>query len=163
MATIDLKDEPAPPTEASAQRPIPRRAFTVTSSIAANRVPLLFDGNFDTRWLTGRRQVGDEWIRIEFDAPRDVSRVRMDTAERSLGDYPRALVITSGEGDLAQTLYAGSPLGALMKGILREPGRAPIEIALPPNKTTTLMLRQTGQTRTWYWSIHELTLRERVP
>jgi hypothetical protein len=49
-----------------------------------------------------------------------------------------------------------------MKGLLREPRRAPIDIPLPPNRTVALTLRQTGQTRTWYWSIHELAIWERA-
>ena len=146
--------------ERKASRSIPRRSFTAMSN-APERLPLAFDGDPDTRWMSEGRQTGDEWIRIEFDSPRDVARVRLDMAERSLGDYPRNLVVVSADGDEVRTLYQGSPLGALMKGLLREPSRAPMEIALPANHTKRLVLRQTGQTHVWFWSIHELTLWER--
>jgi hypothetical protein len=33
-----------------------------------------------------------------------------------------------------------------------------VDVALPPNRTTTLRLRQTGETHRWFWSVHELTL-----
>jgi len=29
---------------------------------------------------------------------------------------------------------------------------------LPPNTTRVLRLRTTGETRVWYWSVHELRL-----
>ena len=29
-------------------------------------------------------------------------------------------------------------------------------IALPPNRTRTLTIRQTGRTRRWFWAVHEL-------
>jgi len=34
---------------------------------------------------------------------------------------------------------------------------------LPPNHVRTIRLRQTGIARTFFWSIHELQLRESVP
>jgi hypothetical protein len=162
IATFELMNQPSPAADVGAARRIPPQAFTVTASLGASRIPLLFDGDPDTRWLTGRNQRGDEWIRIAFAAPRDVAGVRLETAERSFGDYPRGLTITSENRGQAQVLYAGSPLGVLMKGLLREPRRAPIDIPLPPNRTVALTLRQTGQTRTWYWSIHELAIWERA-
>ena len=36
-----------------------------------------------------------------------------------------------------------------------------IDLALPPNRTTTVRLRQTGAAHTFYWSVHELELWER--
>ena len=58
--------------------------------------------------------------------------------------------------DSVRDAYATS-IGAL----LREPTRAPIEIALPPNQTRTLVLRQTGQTDFRFCSIHQLALWDR--
>ena len=41
----------------------------------------MFDGDGETRWLTGRAQTGDEWIRLEFDRPRDITHLELQTAD----------------------------------------------------------------------------------
>ena len=71
-----------------------------------------------TRWLTGRQQNGDEWISLQFDRPRDVSRIELQTASRSFGDYPRELTVESAADDgVRSVLYQGSmlvPFGRMM-------------------------------------------------
>ena len=47
-----------------------------------------------------------------------------------------------------RTLAAGGPQPALV-------------VDLPANRTRTLTIRQTGRTRRWFWSIHELAIYER--
>jgi len=161
LVTAELSDDPVEAPPRVATRLISADALHLTASQAADRLPLLLDGDPDTRWISGSRQTGDEWIRIGFDRPRDVVRVELVMDERSFGDYPRGLLIASEEAGQTKTLYQGNPLGAMMKGLLRSPKRASIEIALRPNHTASLVLRQTGQTRVWFWSIHELRLWER--
>lgn len=139
-------------------RPIDRESFVATAS-HSNGLPLAFDGNRETRWSSDSHQSGTEWIRLALDRPRDLGGIRMDLA-RSVSDYPRWLVIESAiAGDDFKPLYEGSVLGPLMRGLLRD--SASMEISLPPNRTTSLRLRQTGRTRVWFWSIHEMTLWER--
>src|SRR5262249_49481206 len=72
--------EEAPPEE-GVSHPIPHTAMRARSSHSPDRLPLLFDGNRDSRWLSGGRQTGREWIEIELDRPRDVEHVRMQSAE----------------------------------------------------------------------------------
>ena len=36
---------------------------------------MLVDGDPATRWLSGRPQAGNEWIRIELDRPRELAEV----------------------------------------------------------------------------------------
>jgi hypothetical protein len=36
-----------------------------------------------------------------------------------------------------------------------------LAIGLPSNRTRTLTIRQTGRTRRWFWSVHELSVWER--
>src|SRR5439155_529701 len=64
------------------------------------------------------------------------------------------------EGAQVRTLYTASPLGAIMRALLTRPAQTSIEIGLPPNRSRTLVLRQTGQNRSWNWPAHELTLFE---
>lgn len=133
--------------------------FAVTASHSADRIPLMFDGDIETRWLTGTRQVGAEWIEIRLREPTDIGRVRFETSPRGLVDYPRRLVVESREGDAApRVLYDGSILTRLITSLVADEGRAPVDVVLPPNRTTTLRLRQTGETHRWFWGVHELSL-----
>ena len=153
----------APPlTDITNLTRIARSEFQVTASHMPQRLEFAFDGDLDTRWLSGQQQTGHEWIEIQFDRPRDLGKVYIEIARRSLGDYPRELLVeVADDGTNFQTLYRGAGMLELMQGFLRDEHRAPIDIRLPPNRTSTLRLRQTGQAAPWYWSIHELTLWER--
>ena len=143
-------------------RQILQRAFRASASLRGVDLPLAFDGDLSTRWMSRQPQMGDEWIEIEFDRQRNVARVVFDTGRGGLGDYPRQLLIESSkDGDEFVTLYHGSVLPQLLEGLVRDSQRAPVAITLPPNQTRMLRLRQTGHTRVWHWSIHELMFWER--
>ena len=144
-------------------REIPASTLDASASHQDGRLQQAFDGNPATRWLTGAPQAGDEWIEIRFDRPRDVGRLRFLQAQRSLGDYPRVLVVeASPDGDEYQLLYRGGIMRQLLQGLVREGYPVPIDVDLPLNRTRTLRIRQTGRTRTWYWSVDELSLWERA-
>ena len=143
-------------------RAISPASFVATSSHASDRLSRAFDGDIETRWVTGERQSGDEWIDIAFDHPRDVARVRILTGDRSIGDYPRELVVEAVEGAGApRTLYRGTIVQQLARGLIVDPRRGPIDIPLPPNQASHLRIRQVGRTRIWFWSVDELMLFER--
>jgi hypothetical protein len=136
--------------------------FHADASDAADRLPLAFDGDGDTRWLTGRPQNGDEWITIAFDRPRDVSRIELQTASRSFGDYPRELLVEgTGEDGARSVLYQGPMLVPFGRALAKGGPQPTIVISLPANRTRTLTIRQTGRTRRWFWSVHELAVWER--
>jgi hypothetical protein len=141
--------------------PIPPTAMRTRSSHSPDRLPLLFDGNRDSRWLSAGRQTGREWIEIELDGPRDVGHVRMQTAERSFGDYPRELTIEAVGPAGTTTLFSGSVLPHFARGFLVDHAYPIIDVALPPNRARVIRLRQGGATDELFWSIHELELLER--
>jgi hypothetical protein len=151
----------AAPVHDSGARPVPASAIHARASHVSSRLPFLFDGNRDTRWLTGAHQTGREWIELSFDAPRRVAAVRMQTAERSFGDYPRELAIDILEGTGIRTVFRGSVLAAFGRGLSVDQKYPAIEIPLPDNRATGLRLRQLGVTSALYWSIHELEILER--
>jgi hypothetical protein len=105
-------------------------------------------------------------IRIDLDRPHAVRSIRIELTERDLVGYPRTLIyphtlsIESVDGAQVRTLTNASPLGAVMRALLMQPVPASIEIGLPPNRCGTLVLRQTGQDRSWNWTAHELMLFE---
>jgi hypothetical protein len=141
---------------------VPRNTFTLRSSHAEERLALALDGDLESRWISGQPQTGDEWLRVELDRPRDVANVRLGLTRRSFGDYPRRLVIECSEdGETYSVLHDGSVLPRFVLQIVRGGQITPIDITLPPNRTTVLRIRQTGRTRTWFWAIHELDLHER--
>jgi hypothetical protein len=150
-----FRDVPAP------QQRIESRQFRVTTSDAPDRIERMLDGDPGSRWFIDRPQDGHFWIRVDFDRPHDLSRIVFGMDWRSVGDYPRDLLIESTAPGAAPTaLYTGDVLGALGRSIA-QPGSTPrIDIALPSHATQTLTIRETGASRRW-WSIHELELFER--
>jgi hypothetical protein len=73
----------------------------------------------------------------------------------------RLAVTSVAENGTSRELFDGSILPQLIRGILADPVRIPVDLELPPNATGHLRIQQTGVTRTLNWAIHELSLRER--
>jgi hypothetical protein len=152
--------EMEPGIEPSA-RVIPSSVMRARASHEPDRVDLMFDGNKDTRWLTGERQSAHEWIELELDRPRNVAGVRIQLGERSFADYPRELAIEIVDERELRTVFRGSVLPRLGRAMLRDSYPA-IDLPLPPNHARTVRLRQVGEAeQSSWWSIHELTLFER--
>ena len=147
----------APPP---AVHPIPPSAIHAEASHSPDRIPLLFDGDPDSRWISGRPQSGDESITLTFDRPRDVRTIRMRLATRSESDYPRELVVDGVGADGTRTLYRGAGLPLFVEGLFRDPAHPWLEVVLPDNRSTAIRLRQVAAARTFAWSIHELQLLE---
>jgi hypothetical protein len=154
--------EPVPAGPAAGSRKIDPGSLTVTASHAAERLPSLFDGNIETRWITGTRQTGSEWLEIRLQQPADICRLRIETSPRGLIDYPRRLVVESiDEHGFSRPLYEGSVLPQLIEALAIDDRHAPIDLELATNRTQVLRLRQTGRTHRWFWGVHELTLWQR--
>ena len=139
---------------------LPLSAYRVSTSHQEARWPRAVDRDRGTRWLSGSRQRGDEWIKVNFDGSHDVGLLRIGLGERSLNDYPRRLVIETidAQGEVQQRLYRGGVVPHLLQGLVRDRRWVDVDIRLPTNTTRTLKIRQTGRTRTWYWSIHEFSI-----
>jgi hypothetical protein len=140
-----------------AWREVPPREFNASASHNPDGLRRAFDGDRGTRWFTGARQRGAEWIELRFASPVDVARVRLEMDRRSNGDYPRGLLAEGSEdGRTWRTLFEGGVLPRLGLSIAYEPRTPGIDLVLPPNTARVLRLRTTGETRVWYWSVHEL-------
>lgn len=141
---------------------IPYAAMTVEASHAPDRLTLLADGDPGTRWLTGVRQTGGEWITLRFSESRRLGRVRFEVAPRSSGDYARRLRIeVSRDGETFDSVaWEDAVLPGLMGGIARSSGAVFIDIDLPALPVRAIRLVQLGETRVWYWSVDELSLWE---
>jgi hypothetical protein len=142
---------------------VPVSAVRAHASAGSDRLPFLFDGDVDSRWLTGGSQSGTEWLEIALDRPRDVRMVRLQLGARSFGDYPRDLAVDAVEDAGAERrLYRGSVLPSFARGLIARPEYPFIDVMLPANHARALRLRQLGTTHSFYWSIHELQLLERL-
>jgi hypothetical protein len=157
-----LKDAAATARPADAGlTPLDPATFAVSASGGQARLPLLFDGNIDTRWISGDRQDGGEWIEIRFPRPVDVGRILLDTAARSVMDFPRRLAIDSlDEARNARRLFEEVVADRVIASLGADERHAPVAVDLPANRTTTLRIGQTALGRTW-WSVHELRIWER--
>jgi hypothetical protein len=160
IVLLTLVTEPLP-RRPDALRPVPPSTMRVTASVGAERIPLLFDGDPDSRWLTGKPQAGTEWIDLQFDRNRDVAMISMTMAERSFGDYPRGLAIDVTDDSGIRTVFDGPVLAQFAQGIIAQAEHPSFDIVLPANHARAIRLRQTGTTRTFFWSVHELQLLER--
>ena len=122
----------------------------------------MFDGDIDTRWISGDPQDGGEWIEIRFPREVDVARVRFETSPRSVTDYPRRLAIGSADAaGAAMTIFEGAVADRFIAALATDELSAPVVIDLPRNRSATLRIHQAGRGTNW-WSVHELGLWERA-
>jgi hypothetical protein len=155
----DIGQRPSIPVEQL--RRLDPRTFEVHVSHQPSRLPFLFDGDIDTRWLTGEYQDGSEWIDIRLPQATSVGRVDLLSAPRSQLAYPRRLTIDSiDETGATRTLFDDAIIDRLVEAVAEDEQHAPIAIDLPANTTRTLRIRQTGHGPAW-WAVHEIIVWER--
>ena len=151
-----------PAVDESALVRMPASALAPAASDMPERLQYAFDGRLDTKWLTGRPQAGGEWIRLSFARETDVARLVVLTPAGGVGDYPRGLEIESETGDGSRiTLYSGPFVPFLMRGLAGPLAGSPAVIDLASNASRAVWIRQTGHSRTWQWTVHELQVYER--
>jgi hypothetical protein len=155
-----LKDiDPRPPAPAGLTLLDPK-AFELRASHQAARLPLIFDGNLDTRWMTGERQAGTEWVEVRLPRPADLRRLEMVGAGRTLLDYPQHLSIDSTDpAGASQSLFDDGVVDRYVESVAFNDLHPSITLKLPRNQTVMLRIGQTGRGASW-WSIHELKLWE---
>jgi hypothetical protein len=139
-----------------ALRPISSQEFRVEVSQQPERAGFLVDGDNDSRWIG--LQDGGSAIAARFNAPRDVARVELQLAERSLWDFPRELQIeVEDAAGRVRTVYRAPPYQEFAAAFLRDRSYPSIWIDLPANETVVLRMRDVATYDTW-WSVHELRL-----
>jgi hypothetical protein len=149
------------PADTPPLTPIPPAEFRVETSQQTERAPFLVDGDNDTRWIGV--QDGSAMITARFSEARDVARIELQLAERSLMDYPRDLQIDAEDrAGRVRTLYRATPFAEFFAGFLRDRSYPFLRIDLPRNDTVVLRLRDVATYDSW-WSVHELRLWRRLP
>ena len=148
-----------PPESPTALRPIPSGQFRVDVSQQKGRAEFLVDGDNDSRWIGN--QDGGSVITAQFSEPRNVARVELQLAQRSLMEYPRDLQIDAEDRDgRSRTLYRASPYPEFFAGFLRDRSYPSIRIDLPDNETVIMRLGEVASYDSW-WSVHELRFWQR--
>jgi hypothetical protein len=139
--------------------PIPAAQFRVDVSQQKGRAEFLVDGDNDSRWIGA--QDGSSVITAQFSEPRDVARIELQLAQRSLIEYPRDLQIDAEDREgHSRTLYHASPYAEFFAGFLRDRSYPSVRIDLPRNETMILRVRDVATYDSW-WSVHELRLWQR--
>ena len=152
----------APPASAPEQPPISRSGLAASTSHSPHELIYAFDGDTETRWLSGHPQAGNESITIQLDQPTDISHLRLTVGRLSFGDYPRHLVIEStADGRTWETLHSGRGFERLLLGAVPIDRVSFMNFPLPPNTSRLIRLRQISSTPMFYWSFHEVELWKR--
>ncbi|MBK6411476.1 MAG: discoidin domain-containing protein [Flavobacteriales bacterium] len=129
----------------------PRSQWTVTASSNYPQWPIsnLTDGSITSRWTTGGKQMGGEWMIVDLGTTAPVSKVTMD-AGGSYYDCPVAYSIqTSTDGTNWTTKATG-------KGNVNS--RAPIVATFAATSTRYVRILQTGTNTGNWWTMMELTI-----
>ena len=109
----------------------------------------LTDGNFAERWSSGTKQIGDEWIEIDFMALVNVTSITLNV-NADTGDYPRMYEVrfsSTKAQDLAAPIRA-SGAGAPGNSVFTFP---------KPITGRYLLINQTGMAEnTAWWTIAEV-------
>jgi len=154
---------PRMPVDEAALAEVPIDASMMAASVMPERLRFAVDGDLRTNWRTGAPQEGTEWVRLAFTRDIDVGRLVILTSPYGVGDHPRRIEVESESADGSpMTLYSGSFLPFLMRGLAGPVTGAPAVIDLPSNACRALRMRQTGHSATWQWAIHELRVFERI-
>jgi hypothetical protein len=155
-----LKDlDPRPPAPAGLTLLDPK-GFEVRGSHLPSRLPLMFDGNLDTRWMTGERQAGTEWVEVRLLRPAHVRRIEIVGGSRTVLDYPQNLRIEATDpAGVPQSLFDGGVVDQYVESVAFNDLHPSIALDLPRNHTVVLRIQQTGRGASW-WSIHELKIWE---
>ena len=121
------------------------------------------DANVDTRWVSGGRQQGDEWLAIRCQAPRVVTSLTFEMARRSLGNYPRRLVVeASTDGESFRPVYEGSVVPLLARALATTTPGVAVTVPVEPGVFREVRLRQTARAeRDSFWAVDEVRLNGR--
>jgi hypothetical protein len=151
----------APVTDVGRLSRVDPRALTLDASQQKGRLPLVVDGDRDTRWVSGDPQSGGEWLALRLSRAIDLGRIQLATAQRSLFDYPRRLTIESiDDAGHARVLFDDPIVDRLIEAMAIDERYPVMNVDLPPNRTRALRIAQTGRAPQW-WAVHELTVWQR--
>ena len=158
---VTLGDVRFPRVDTSSWREVPPASMRLSASHEPGALPGAVDRSRDTEWNSNVRQTGTEWIRIDLDRPRTLTGVQLDITSEAMVRYPRRLRVEAITATGTQTVFDGSVLPSLLRGVLVDPLTASVVVPAPLGPVQAVVLRQTGDSPSWGWAVRELRLFER--
>lgn len=121
------------------------------------------DGDRATRWVSGPPQDGSEWLAIACPETRILTGLDVTFSLRSLGNYPRQLVVErSSDGSTFEPVFDGSLLAPLAQSLAADGRQSYARLALPPGPFKAIRLRQVARAeRPSFWAVDDLVVRGR--
>jgi len=157
---VTLTDARLPPTREAEWSAIPPSAFRLSASQAGESLAAVLDHDPLTEWNSVTRQVGTEWIRVDFDQPRDIAGIRLEITNAELMRYPRGVRVEATTDQGTVTLFDGSALPQILRGVLVDPKMAPLVLPLDARQVRSIVIHQTGDSPSWGWAVSELQVFE---
>lgn len=157
---VSLGDVRFPRVNTSSWREVPPASMRLSASHEAGALPGAVDRSRGTEWNSNVRQTGTEWIRIDFDRPRTLAGVQLDITSEAMVRYPRRLRVEAVTSVGTQTVFEGSVLPSLLRGVLVDPPTTAVVLPVDLADVQAVVLRQTGESPSWGWAVRELRVFE---
>jgi hypothetical protein len=126
-----------------------------TSHAAADTLPRLFDGDYQTVWVSGTPQKGDEFVAVLLREARMTSGVRLALGGY-LSEFPRRIAIdVSADGKEWVEAWTGDGAVTAVEAAFHDPKHVEMVIAFAPRLAQHVRVRQTGQSSD-VWALAEL-------
>lgn len=136
----------APETENGTLKDRSRWKISASSSQEDGKIANMVDGNAHTRWTTGKKQTGGQWLMIDLGQKESFDYIALDQS-KSPNDYPQAykVYVSNDRKSWGEAIAAG-------KG---EPKLT--SITFPKQVAQYIRIVQTGEGANW-WSISDLRI-----
>jgi hypothetical protein len=132
-------------------------------TISANRniedVGRMTDGRLDTAWSGGLNQIGDEEVRIDLGAERNIGGIVFSMGAFAFG-FPRSLQIAASSDQVEwRPAWTGRPAVNTVHAAVSDPDVVPLTIDVGAIKGRYVRIQQTGSAPGIPWWVAELSVR----
>ncbi len=134
----------SPPSSGS---PLDRSGWILTASSAQADVANAVDGNLATRWSSRSKQAPGMFFKVDFGKSQTFSRIELALDESQPLDYPRGYAV-----------YASNNPNNLGPQIASGVGQSLTSINVPATTARYVVIAQTGNDVSRWWSIYELNV-----
>ncbi len=132
--------------------------WNITSNVKPELLPLLKDGNLDTRWTTAALKKTGDCLTVEFKKLERIRQIRL-YLEAYSRDYAVDLdVMAYSEGGWRKRAEPGYSAGLFVKNLVENPRQLVQTIDLDGEEVRSVQISQIGQDHLYHWSIAELRI-----
>jgi len=151
-------------------KPLSKKGWKANSNVHKRKTLLAIDGNMSTRWNSGPQKKGI-FFELDLGRPYQIRGLSLKLGPKyfrglslKLGpkylDYPRAYYVDLSTDKINWTTVASQektsfPLTAFIKG-----STISLDIPFSPTPARYIKITNTGEDKTYYWSIYELDVFE---